>query len=352
MSVLDLLRDDLREFALYTAGDGDDSRVRLHANELPYRGDTDESARGLNRYPLGRDPRLTRRLADLYAVAPKNVLATRGSDDAIDLVIRAFCTAGQSRVVCTTPGFAMYPQLARLQGCDAIRVPLTEENDFAIKPESIVDACATDVALVFLCSPNNPTGRAMPLGDVRAVCDALAGRALVIVDEAYAEFSAVPSATTLLDDVPNLLVLRTMSKAYGLASARVGAAVAGADLIAVLDRLLMPFPLPAASVDAALAQTEPTSRARLRAQWRVLLSERERVTAALDAQARVHRVWPSDANFVLMSCAQPAALVDHCHARGLLVRLIRDDARRYVRVTIGQPEENDLFLGALAEQAA
>lgn len=352
MSVLELLRPDLREFALYTAGDGDDSRIRLHANELPYRGQNDRSERGLNRYPLGRDPRLTARLAQLYGVMPEQVLATRGSDDAIDLVIRAFCTAGRSSILCTTPGFAMYPQLARLQGCASLRLPLTEDNEFAVEADRVIAACEDSVALVFLCSPNNPTGRAMPVADIRRICTALSDRAIVVVDEAYAEFSAVESATTLLGEVDNLITLRTMSKAYGLASARVGAAVGCQELIAALDQLLMPFPLPAACVDAALAQTRPKSLTRLRALWSTLLSERARLKDVLDGHPAVYRVWPSDANFLLLRCDAPAALVEHCHTRGLLVRLIRGGECDYVRVTVGQPEENNLFLGALAEQAA
>ncbi|MEO1573389.1 MAG: aminotransferase class I/II-fold pyridoxal phosphate-dependent enzyme, partial [Pseudomonadota bacterium] len=162
----------------------------------------------------------------------------------------------------------------------------------------------------------------------------------------------VDSSTTLLDQVDNLITLRTLSKAYGLASARVGAAVGNSRVIAALDQLLMPFPLPAACVDAALSQTGTDALLRLRAQWSTLLSERTRLKTALEGHPAVRCVWPSDANFLLMSCDAPAALVDHCHARGLLVRLIRGGERDYVRLTIGQPEENDLFLGALAEQAA
>jgi histidinol-phosphate aminotransferase len=246
----------------------------------------------------------------------------------------------------------MYPQLARLQGCDAVQVALREDDDFAVAPQRIVDACSDSVSVVFLCSPNNPTGRAMPLNDIRTVCQALEHRALVVVDEAYAEFSTHHSATTLLAQTANLVVLRTLSKAYGLAAARVGAAVGRSELIAVVDRLLMPFPLPAASADAALVQTAPDALARLHKHWQVVLDERARLTQALSTRQSVRRVWPSDANFLLLSCDQPDVLVAHCHARGLLVRLIRGAQRNYVRVTVGQPQENDQFLGALAEQAA
>ena len=352
MSVLDLLRHDLRDFALYTAGDGDDTRVRLHTNELPFRAERDDSERGLHRYPLGRDPRLPARLARLYDVAPDQVLATRGSDDAIDLIVRAFCAAGRSRIVCTTPGFSMYPALARLQGCDTRSVELSADDSFHVDPAQLVDAVDDTVRLVFLCSPNNPTGRALPLATIGAVCDAVSDRALVVVDEAYAEFSSVASATTMLASHDNLVVLRTLSKAYGLASARVGAAVGGAALIAALDRLLMPFPLPAVCVELALSATEPRALSTLHSRWRTILEERARLLHHLRQHPRITKVWPSDANFLLLRCPEPVRLVALCREHGLLVRHIRGNGEDFVRVTIGQPEENNLFLGALEERAA
>ncbi|MEM6640484.1 MAG: aminotransferase class I/II-fold pyridoxal phosphate-dependent enzyme [Pseudomonadota bacterium] len=352
MSILNLMRPDLRDFSLYTAGDGDDSRVRLHANELPYRAKDDHSARGLNRYPLGRDQRLTKRLAELYGIAPDNVLATRGSDDGIDLLIRGFGCAGRSRVLSTSPGFTMYPQLAALQGCHTDMVPLSAGDHFVVQADAIVDACTPDTSLVFLCSPNNPSGRTLDTDTIRNVCEARRDQSLVVIDEAYAEFSRHPSAIELLETVENLAVLRTMSKAYGLASARVGAIVAGTELIGALDRMMMPFPLPAASVQEVLTRTEGGALTALQQNWREIVAERERVAHALAGHPQIARVWPSDANFLLLDCSTPASLVEHCRERGLLVRLISGSERAFVRVTIGRPIENDLFLGALSEQAA
>ncbi len=349
MSILARMRDDLRDFTLYTPGDGDGSLVRLHANESPYRAAGDNTLRGLHRYPLGRDNRLLTRLGELYDIAPTSVLATRGSDDGIDLLLRTFCAAGRDNIVCTRPGFGMYSALARLQGCGTRYVDIVSGNGFALDIQRVIDAADAQTKVVFLCSPNNPSGLSVPLDDIRSTCRAFRDRALVIVDEAYAEFSALPSATGLLNEYDNLVVLRTLSKAYGLASARVGAVLADTSIVQVLDRLLTPFPLPAASVDAALSQTAAPNLDALRAQWQILLRERTRMAAALRELEQVQTVFPSDANFLLTRMTQAAQWVATCKRYGLLVRLIQGVDGDYVRITIGTAQENDRLLKTLKE---
>lgn len=349
MSILMRMRDDLRDFTLYTPGDGDGALIRLHANESPFRADGDNSARGLNRYPLGRDPRLQARLADLYNVAPANVMVTRGSDDGIDLLLRTFCQAGRDNIVCTRPGFGMYSALARLQGCATHYVDIVAESAFALDLHAVIDAANRDTKLVFLCSPNNPSGLSIPLDDIARACTALRNQALVVVDEAYAEFSDAASTTTLLARFDNLVVLRTLSKAYGLASARVGAVLGDAAIVKVLDRLLTPFPLPTASVEAALAHTRPSNVDTLQVLWRTLVNERRRMAVALAELKHTTAVFPSDANFLLTRMHEPAAVVARCKTQGLLVRLIRGVDDHYVRITIGTAQENDRLLTVLKE---
>ncbi len=347
MSILSRMRADLRDFALYTAGDGDDTRIRLHANESPYRAADDRSARGRHRYPLGRHGALHERLAGLYGVDSGQVLATRGSDDGIDLLIRTFCTAGRDNILCTTPGFGMYRGLARLQGCDSVEFPLRAAADFALEMNAYTDAANANTKLVFVCSPNNPSGIAVGLDDIALACRQLAGQALIVVDEAYGEFSATPSATTLIAHHDNLVVLRTLSKAYGLAAARVGTVIGNADIIQVLDQLLTPFPLPSASVDQAMLATAPERQARMQDQWQQLIDARETLRGALEALPCIQRVWPSDANFLLTRSPHSAALVAHCHEQGLLVRLIQGIEETFVRITIGSAQQNTQLLEAL-----
>lgn len=347
MSMLSRMRPDLRDFALYTAGDGDDTRIRLHANESPYRATDDSSARGRHRYPLGRHGDLHARLAKLYGVESSQVLATRGSDDGIDLLIRTFCSAGRDNIVCTTPGFGMYRGLARLQGCNSLEFPLRAHDDFALAMHSYAATATDSTKILFVCSPNNPSGKAVAPSDIALACRRLAGRALVVVDEAYAEFSELPSAVTLLSDYDNLVVLRTLSKAYGLAAARIGTVISNADIIQVLDQLLTPFPLPSASVEQALHATTDKRQRELRGQWQQLVNERERVGTALATLPCIEHVWPSDANFLLTQSSDAAAVVAHCRQQGLLVRLIQGIDDHYVRITIGTAEQNSRLLAAL-----
>lgn len=347
MSVLDLVRADLRDFTLYTPADGDDRAVRLHANELPWRSRDDTTERGLNRYPHPRDRALQARLADLYGVAGATVLPTRGSDDGIDLLIRTFCQAGHDRIMTTVPGFSMYANLARLQGCASDTIVLNDAAGFALDVEALLDAVTRDTKLVFLCSPNNPSGNLVELGDIDRLCSELAGSAVLVLDEAYAEFAAAPSAATLLAQHDNLVVLRTLSKAYGLAGARVGAILARAPVVATLNRLLTPYALPTQSVEAALAAISDTMLAQRREQWASIVRERERLGAALATLPNVHRVWPSHANFLLTRMRDAQATVEGCRARGYLVRCLRLARSEAVRVTVGTREQNDGLLRVL-----
>lgn len=351
MNVLDLVRPDLRDFTLYTPASSDDRAVRLHANELPFRGADDATARGLHRYPPPRDGALRHALAALYGVEATQLLVTRGSDDAIDLLVRTFCRAGRDRVLTTRPGFAMYGAFARLQGCAVDHVVLRSDADYALEPGALLEAAGPDTRLVFVCTPHNPSGTVTPPQVIETLCRALDGRALVIVDEAYAEFSGTPSATTLIERCDNVAVLRTMSKAFGLAGARVGAVLGGAPLIATLDRLLTPYPLPTHSVEAALAALAPAALAMRRAQWRGIVDERQRLAGALAALPCVTRVHPSDANFVLTRMTDARARVALCRERGFLVRRVDLGDGDGVRITVGTPEQNDGLLAALGADA-
>src|SRR6185437_6976687 len=199
---------------------------RLHANELPWRPLDDDSRAGLNRYPEPQPRALIDRLAELYAVAPASLLVGRGSDEAIDLLTRAFCRAGSDAVLVCPPTFGMYSVCARIQGAEVLQTPLTAADGFALDEHAVLERCAPAVKLVFLCSPNNPTGNLLDEGAILRIARRLAGRALLVVDEAYIEFADRSSLARLVAEVPNLAILRTLSKAYGLAGARCGALIA------------------------------------------------------------------------------------------------------------------------------
>lgn len=348
-SSIELLRPELREFAAYAAGSPRRGVLRLHANESSWRAAWDETDDGLNRYPDPRPAALLAALAALYKVPVDAVLATRGSDDAIDLLVRAFCRAGEDAVLVCPPTFGMYGVAARLQAAAVVEVPL--KRDFALDTAAVAAAATSraDVKLVFLCSPNNPTGNTVPPAAVERLCRGLAGRSMVVVDEAYIEFAQGGSLAARLDALPNLVLLRTLSKAWGLAGARIGAILAAPELVSALRGLAPPYPLPSLAVEAALRRLQPTEVAAARRRTASVVRQRETLAAALRSLPQVRRVWPSAGNFLLVRFADAARVMAACEAAGILVRDFSSQPRLRgcLRITVGTAAENRRLLTAL-----
>jgi histidinol-phosphate aminotransferase len=348
--VTDLARPEivaLRPYQPAAALDG----IRLNANEAPWRQDWDTTERGLNRYPEPCPPELVGVLARMYRVEPAQIAVTRGSDDAIDLLVRVFCRAGRDGIVVCPPTFGMYEVAAQIQGATVHSVPLDAERGFSLDSAAVLARSRANVKLVFLCSPNNPTGNSVPAGEIRDLCAALDGTALVIVDEAYIEFSEQASATQLLDDYQNLVVLRTLSKAHALAGARVGALLAAPAVVDLVRGVMPPYALPSPSIDAACRLSEHDYARRIAARINGIRHERERVAAKLPALPGVIRVWPSDGNFLLAQFTEPARVLEHVASRGILLRdfSTQPGLSGCVRISIGDRGQNDALLAAIAE---
>ncbi len=353
-TVLDLARPDLLDLQAYSHAAWEPTLERLHANELPWRSLGDNSIAGLNRYPEPQPQVLIDRLAEVYGVTPDRLLIGRGSDEAIDLLVRGFCRAERESVLICPPTFGMYKVAARIQGAGVVEVPLLREREFSLDEDAIMVAMrksepASRVKIVFLCSPNNPTGNLIAPGIVERLCDSLRDRALVVVDEAYIEFAAVDSFVTRIGRFPNLVVLRTLSKAYALAGARCGGLIGDPALVEFLRRLIPPYALPSPTIQAALDALQAPQRATGSARIQVIKEERERVTAALREIGAIQKVWPSETNFVLVDCLDAGRCLEAIRATGLLVRDVRKQAglERSLRITIGTPEQNDRLLRAL-----
>ena len=346
--VIALARPEIRALQPYQHAAWDPSLERMHANEMPWRATGDESAAGLNRYPEPRPEALIERLAALYGVPAGRILAARGSDEAIDLLVRAFCRAGRDAIAICPPTFGYYAVAARIQGADVHEVPLRAGN-FALDVEALV---ATDeaVKLLFLCSPNNPTGNLLDESGVLEICAALAARALVVVDEAYVEFSGRASLAGRLSEFPNLVVLRTLSKAYALAGARCGALLASAAIVELLSRILPPYALTAPTIEAVMRLTAEPQRRETETRIATILAERARLCTRLAVLPGVRRVLPSDANFLLAEFREPQAAADAARTAGLLVRDFSANPRLpgCLRITLGTPDQNDRLLAALS----
>ena len=353
MSLLDLVRPDLRAFAGYASARRATAQgsVWLNANESPWQ----NGAEALNRYPDPQPAPLRDALASLYGARPEQVLVGRGSDEAIDLLVRTLCRPARDAVVITSPVFGMYAVSARLQNAPLLDVPLADGPDGFCTDADAVARGAVDsgARLVFLCSPANPTGQAIALDAVAALADALSGRALVVVDEAYGEYSDTPSATTLLATHTNLAVLRTLSKAHALAAARIGALIAAPELVAVLRNCQAPYPLPSPCVALALAALAPAALRRTRERVAATRRERERLRLALAHSPGVRRVYASQGNFLLVRFDDAQGAFDALLARGVVVRDMRaaPQLQDALRITVGTDSENDAVLEALAPAA-
>lgn len=348
MSVRSLVRADLRDLQPYSAPTDDGSLIRLHANEATWPdGDT-----APNRYPPLRPKRLQTRLAQLFGCNPEQLLLTRGSSEAIDLLMRAFCEARTDNAVTHTPGFGLYAQYARIQGIEMRKVGTSRENAFAVNVDALLANCDDRSKLIFVCSPNNPTGTVVPDGDIRRLLEARRGRSMVVVDEAYIEYAQTDSTVELLQDFDNLFVLRTLSKARALAGLRCGAVVGPADGIALLDAVLPPYAFSTPVIERLSDSLTDAWLARADAEIAAVIRERERLRDRLSALPDVLRVYPSAANFLLIECRDAHEFAARCRAVGILVRQCAEPLDDCVRVTVGSRIDNDRLLTAVQPAGA
>ena len=312
------------------------AEVYLDANENPY--DT-----GLNRYPDPLQLEVKRALSAYKDVPVDRIFLGNGSDEAIDLLLRIFCTPGRDAIITLPPTYGMYRVSADINDVAVREVPL--DGDFQVDSAGVKAATDATTKLLFICSPNNPTGNAIDPVVIEALCNDFAG--IVVVDEAYVDFSAARSATTLLDRYENLVVLQTFSKAWGLAGARLGMAFASPAIIALFNRVKPPYNVNQLTQAAALEALRHADRTE---GWIAeLLAERARLRVALEALPLTRAVYPSDANFLLARYDDPVALYDHLVRQRVVVR----DRSKVLgcagclRFTVGTPAENERLLAGL-----
>ncbi len=345
---LALVRPDILALAPYSSArkEAKGGRVWLDANENP---ETPAAGQPLfNRYPEPQPADLLARLGALYGVPVNQLLVTRGSDEGIDLLLRTFCRAGQDAILITPPTYGMYVVAAGIQGANVVKVPLLREKNFAVDTDALLAAVTKEVKIVFLCSPNNPTGGLLERASVMKIVRALAGRAIVAVDEAYVDFSDQPSLAAEIPANPNLVVLRTLSKAFGLAGARVGTTIADPAIIAVLQKVIAPYPVPVPVLLAALGALSDEGLAAARASVAGLLAERARLMAALPKLAAVKQVWPSDTNYILIEVADAAKTMALARGTGVIWRDRQKDVPNTIRITVGTAAENTETLEVLS----
>lgn len=304
----------------------------LDANENPFG--------TLNRYPDPLQKQLKDKLAQVKGIAPEKIFVGNGSDEAIDLCLRIFCEPGKDKALTFTPTYGMYKVSADINNVSLIEVPLTD--DFQIDIETALSLLKDEqLKLVFLCSPNNPTGNI--LNDVEIILQNFNG--IVVVDEAYIDFANAASLSQKLAQYPNLVVLQTLSKAWGLAAARVGLAFANAPVINLFNKVKPPYNISRINYETALAALENADG--VEKQKQVLLSERENLVNALAQLPITKKIYPTDANFVLVEVTDADGVYNALVQKGIILRNRNTVVPGCLRITIGTPEENSLLITTL-----
>ena len=335
--VLSLVRGNIRALAPYsTARDEYKGAlgVFLDANENPFEN-------GYNRYPDPRQAELKSIIAPKKGVEVEQMFIGNGSDEAIDLCYRIFCEPRIDNVVAIAPSYGMYRVSADINDVEVREVQLG--SDFSLPVDELLAACDEHTKLMFVCSPNNPSGNIFSIDDMRRLLDGFNG--MLVVDEAYIDFASQPSLTTLLGEYKNLIVLQTLSKAYGLAGLRLGLAFAAREVMALFANVKYPYNINIAGMERA---KELLARD-VDSEIQTIKSERERVAAELQQVACVKRVYPSAANFLLVQVDGARALYDALIAEQVIVR-DRSKVRgctECLRITIGTPGENDKMLAVI-----
>lgn len=338
-SLEQLLRPNIRQLKPYSCARNEfhgKATTFLDANENPYNAP-------YNRYPDPLQTELKNKLFAIKGVKPQHLFLGNGSDEPIDLVIRAFCEPGQDNIVAIDPTYGMYEVAAGVNGVEYRKVPLSD--DFEMDAEALLAVADERTKLIFLCTPNNPTGNSLSRSEVFKVLTRFPG--IVIVDEAYNDFSGEPSFTKDLATFSNLVIFQTFSKAWGSAGIRLGIAFASKEIIDVLNKIKYPYNINQLTQEKALHILDGAETVKT---WvTILLNEREKLRQTLETLPCVRKVYPSDANFLLVRVDDADAAYRHLVAKGVIVRNRNTVTlcRGCLRVTIGTPQENELFVEAL-----
>jgi histidinol-phosphate aminotransferase len=338
-----LIKKSLRNFKPYksarsiykSGGNGIKNRIFLDANENPF--DT-----GFNRYPSPDYIGLRLALGNYASVPAENVFVGNGSDEALSLICRLVLEPGK-KAIGFTPSYGMYPVETALNGAKFIEIPLKEDpkdGNFGIDEKRLYKAITPAVKIIFICSPNNPTGNIFPCDQILKLCKKFKG--LVIVDEAYIEFSSTKSMANEVFEYPNLIVLRTLSKAWGLAGARVGYAIADSKIIGYLNAIKLPYNL--SSVSEKIALDALCNKKKMTAFVKKILIQKEILKKRLPKLGLY--VYPSETNFLFIRYKNSEELVSRlAQNTGIIIRAFPQG----FRVTVGKPEENEYLIKSLTK---
>ncbi|MBI1300618.1 MAG: histidinol-phosphate transaminase [Alphaproteobacteria bacterium] len=334
----------------------DDEKIFLNANENPYEL---PGLEGLNRYPQPQPPVLLEAFARNYGTESDYIAITRGADEGISILVKLFCEPRKDKIIVNTPTFGMYAVNAYFMPSDVIDIPLIKKDgSFHLNQDEIIKQ-ATDpnqnVKLVFLCSPNNPTGNSFSHDQISEICEALESQAVVVLDETYAEFAELGSMVDDLASTPNLIILRTLSKSYAFAGVRMGCMLcADTEFVRIFrTKGLDVYPVPRTSIEAAFHVLSPEIQPIAKENIKKLIASREKMKEALEQSDHVTHVYPSNANFLLVEMRDAKGFCDFAAENKVIIRDFssKPDTKNCLRLTIGTEEENEKVLALLQQFA-
>ncbi|MDP3469492.1 MAG: histidinol-phosphate transaminase [Daejeonella sp.] len=338
-----ILRKNIKELVPYSSARDEfkgEASVFLDANENSYGSPLN---RNYNRYPDPLQWKIKNRLAEIKGVPAKNIFLGNGSDEAIDILFRAFCNPGVDNVITLPPTYGMYEVSANINDVRLRKVPLMP--DYQLNMEAIAEAIDEHTRIIFICSPNNPTGNSIDRQDIETILTNFNG--LVVIDEAYINYSRQKTFIQELTEYSNLVVLQTLSKAWGLAGLRVGMAFASEEIIEIFNKVKPPYNINEASQELALEALQNVDQVN---NWiKETVAEREKLKIELVQIPSVLKIYPSDANFLLVKARNAKGIYNHLVSLGIIVR---DRSKvelceECLRITIGTPQENIELLNAL-----
>jgi histidinol-phosphate aminotransferase len=333
-----LLRENIRQLVPYASARSEykgEAKIFLDANENP-------NDNKVNRYPDPNQTKLKKRIAQLKEISPEKIFLGNGSDEVIDLLFRAYCNPGIDNVITLPPTYGMYRVLASLNNIENRRIALQE--NFQLDLQGIFSACDQNTKMVFICSPNNPTGNCINLNDIKELLNIQ--DLMVVIDEAYIDFSDQSSCISLLEEYSNLVICQTLSKAYGMAGIRVGMCYASEEIISVLNTIKPPYNINNLSQEKALLLLEEKHYV---TQVTETIRERKKLKAALRQYDFIESIYPSEANFLLVKCKEANTVYKFLLSQGIIVRNRSSQygCENCLRITIGTEQENKILIEAL-----
>lgn len=342
--VLKLVRPNILGLEAYSTARDDcgsnQPEIFLDANENPYNN-------GINRYPDPHQKALKAKVAEIKGISAGSLFIGNGSDEAIDLVYRVFCVPGASNAVSIAPSYGMYEVAAAMNDIEFRKVQL--RPDFSMDTEAMLSAADSKTRLMFICSPNNPTGNSFPVEQIEDILERFGG--VVVLDEAYIDFSVRPSLTSLVKRYPNLIVLQTLSKAWGMAGLRIGLAIADPAVIALMSKVKYPYNINVLAQKMALMKLDEAAKDKAVAE---IVGQRFRLEKELAKCPEVKGIYSSDANFLLVRFENPDEIYERLLAGGVIVRNRSkvSGCEGCLRITVGTPVENDRLLRLLSSSVA